>query len=63
MCNLKKCFASWVAALVVRVSSIRSTTYSEASLEIARLFSFLVSNNAIHIKKPHWKQRGFVVMS
>ncbi len=56
MCDLKKRFASWVADWPCALSPVYSAIYSEASLEMARLFSFLVSNNAIHIKKPHWKQ-------
>ncbi len=39
MCDLKKCFASWVAALAVRVES-HPLRHLLASLEIAGLFVF-----------------------
>ncbi len=56
MCDPKKRFASWVAALAVRVESRLLRHLLRSLARNSEAFSFLVSNNAIHIKKPHWKQ-------
>ncbi|PSV19799.1 hypothetical protein C0W44_14745 [Photobacterium leiognathi subsp. mandapamensis] len=56
MCDPKKCFASWIAALAVRVEPQPFRHLLRSLARNSGAFSFLAGNHSALIEKPHWKQ-------
>ncbi len=56
MCDPKKCFASWIAALAVRVEPQSFRHLLRSLARNSGAFSFLAGNHSALIEKPHWKQ-------
>ncbi len=56
MCDPKKYFASWVAALAMRVESQLFRHLLRSLARNSGAISFLAGNHSALIEKPHWKQ-------